>query len=149
MVRAFLALVAIGVLAMGGLVGLQVALEDAGEDHEITNETWTPTAGSVTTLDESNRNGAYYDENVTVHDENDTEMNSGDDYLWNSGNGTVKALSGGDLDGDDNATISYGFAQTTQEQRRLTGMAAQIPRGFGFFVLLAPVLLLLLFVRGL
>jgi hypothetical protein len=142
-VRAILALIAIGILAMGGLAGMQAGLENAGTDNVVTNETWTPDAGNVTTLEESNRSGAYYGDNVTVYDENGTQMDLGEDYEWYVGNGTVKALVGGDLDGDSEATITYSYQQTTKEQRDLTAMAGQVPRAFGYFVLFVPLLLLI------
>lgn len=133
---------------MGGLATFQAGLELAGEDQTIENETWTPDPGNVTALDESNRDGAYYTDNVSVYGEMGGEMEYGSDYIWYAGNGTVQAVQGGDLDGDAEATITYGYQQTTAEQRSLTELAAQVPRGFGFFVLFIPVLLLLLFVTG-
>lgn len=148
MVRAVLGLITIGLLAMMALGGYQAALASAGSDVTITNETWTPDAGNVTQLDESGREDAYYDQTVTVRDENDSLMQAGSDYEWHESNGTVKALSGGDLDGDDNATITYGYEEPTREQQRLTGALSQIPRVMGYLVLFAPVLILLLFVRG-
>lgn len=148
MSRAVVGLLALVILSIGGVYATQAALENAGEDHFVTNETWTPDAGNVTTLEESNRNGAYYDTNVTVYDENGTEMDSGTDYKWYTGNGTVKALVGGGLDGDSSATISYGFQQTTAEQRALAGTLAKIPGMLGLILPVGLAVFFFAFLRG-
>lgn len=146
--RVILAVLAIAMLAIVGAHGFEAALETAGEDHTITNETWTPTAGSVTVLDESNRKGAYYAHNVTVYDENDTEVDPGKDYKWFVGNGTIKALSGGELEGDANASITYEFEQTSETQREFAGLLSHIPRVIGLALPAFVVVILLVFLRG-
>lgn len=148
MVRIILAVIALAILASVAVAGLQAGLEDAGVDHDIANETWTPDAGNVTTLDESHRAGAYYAHNVTVEDENGTKMEYGTDYIWYPGNGTVKALSGGGLDGDASATIDYSFQQTTQEHRGMASLLGQVPRVMGFALPLGVVFLLFMLVRS-
>ena len=150
MVRVILAVIGLAILASVAVAGLQVSLEDAGEDFDVTNETWTPNAGTVTTLEESNRNGAYYSEDsaVDVYDENGTEMDEGTDYEWFGANGTVKALTGGGLDGDSSATITYSFQQTTAEQRGMAALLGQLPRVMGFALPIGAFLFLLFLVRG-
>lgn len=148
MSRAVVSLILLALVAMVGVYGLQAALADAGDSHQIDNETWTPDAGNWTELEQSNRDGAYYDASVSVYDENDTLVEAGVDYEWNTTNGSVKALTGGELDGDANATISYGFDQTTQEQRDLAGLAAIMPRIVGVAFVVVGFLLFLLFING-
>lgn len=148
MARVVLAIIAIGVLAMVGTAGLQAALENAGADHTVVNETWTPDAGNVTALDESNRTGAYYAHNATVYDENGTEMDAGTDYEWYVGNGTVEALTGGGLENDSDATVTYSFQQTTAEQRQLAAVAGQLPRLMGLALPLGALLVLFVFLSG-
>lgn len=148
MSRAVVALLALVILSIGGVYATQAALENAGEDHTVTNETWTPDAGNVTTLEESNRDGAYYNTNVTVYDENGTEMDAGTDYEWFVGNGTVKALVGGDLEGDADATITYKFQQTTEEQRALAATLAEIPGMLGLILPVGLVVFFFAFLRG-
>lgn len=148
MVRVILAVLCIGILASMAVVGLQAGLEDAGEDFTVDNETWTPDAGNVTTLDESNRNGAYYGETVDVWDENGNLTEEGADYEWYAGNGTVKALSGGALDGDTSATITYSYQQTTAEQRQMASLLGQLPRMMGFALPIGAFLFLLFLVRA-
>lgn len=148
MSRAVVAILALVILAMGGVVATQGALENAGEDRYVTNETWTPDAGNVTVLNESQRKGAYYSENATVYDENQTEMDAGTDYEWFSENGTVKAVVGGGLDGDSEATISYAFAQTTAEQRGIARGLSNIPSMLGLVAPLGLVVLFFAFLKG-
>lgn len=142
MTRAVVAVLVLILLAATGVAGLEAALETAGDNVVVENETWEPDAGNVTQLSDSNRTGAYYDENVTVYDENGNLSEPGSDYEWFPGNGTVKALQGGNLDGDTSATITYGYQQTTQEQRNLAGMLGLLPQVIG---ILAPVFLFVLF----
>lgn len=148
MSRAIVAVFALIILAIVGVWGVQAALEDAGEDFTVTNETWTPDAGNVTTLNESNRNGAYYADRVTVYDEDRAEMDEGTDYEWFTDNGTVKALSGGGLDGDANATITYSFQQTSSQQRQFADLAGQIPRALGVLFPMFLLVIFLLLVKG-
>jgi len=148
MSRSVVAVLALVILATAGVWGLQASLETAGQDQTVVNETWTPTAGSVTTLDESNRDGAYYDHNVTVYDTSGAEVDRGDDYRWYPGNGTVEAVAGGELDGDRSANITYGYQQTTGEQRAIAAALGRIPQFIGLIIPVAAVVLFLAFLRG-
>jgi hypothetical protein len=142
MAKIFVGAVMLLIIAASGVVAFQAGLENAGEDITITNETWTPTAGSVTQLDDSGIDGAFYEANVSVYDATTTnELTRGVDYEWFAGNGTVKALVGGALDGDSSALITYSYQRTTATQRQLTGLLAQLPKVIG---LAAPLFLLFL-----
>lgn len=148
MPRVALAFIALAVIATVAVAGLQAGLESAGENELVVNETFTPDAGNVTQLDESNRTGAYYAENVTVYDENGTEMDAGTDYTWFAGNGTVKTLTGGALEGDSDATITYAYQQTTAEQRQMAALLGQLPRVIGFALPIGALFVLFVFLRG-
>lgn len=139
---------ALAVLMAGSVVALQAGLEDGGEEYEIVNETWTPDAGNVTVLDESNRPGAFYDPTVMVYDETGAEVDKGDDYLWYDENGTVQAVTGGQLDGDTSANITYSFSQTTEQQRRFVALLGQVPRAVGLALPIGVVIAFLAFARG-
>lgn len=142
MTRAVVAIAAVILLASAGVYGFEAALATAGEDITIENETWGPDAGNVTELNRSNEEGAFYEESVTVRDENGTLSKAGEDYEWIDSNGTVKALEGGTLDGDTEAGITYSYEQTTEEQRQLAGVLAWLPRLIG---LAAPAFVVVLF----
>lgn len=125
--RALLALVAVALLILLGFNIIGAAVQEAGTDHTVTNETFTPSTSSYVTLNESNRDDVSYvvEDSVTVHDENGTLVDSGD-YDWERTNGTIKAASGGQLDGDANATITYRFAETTENQRQFRGLFTNV-----------------------
>lgn len=149
MPRAIVAVFALIIMVTAGIYGMQASLEGAGENHTVTNETWTSDPGNVTILDESNRTGAYYADStdVTVYnltDTGDVEMEPGTDYEWIPDNGTVKALAGGDLDPATDATISYSFQQTTEEQRGLSSMIGLLPQALALAI---PAFVLVLFFK--
>lgn len=144
MVRAIVGILVLFVIASVGVVGLESALETAGDDVTIVNETWVPDPGSVTTLNDSNIDGAFYDNETTVFNATGEEVDRGSDYEWFVRNGTVKAVVGGALDGESEATITYGYQETTAEQRRLAGLFGRLPQAIG---LIAPVFVLVLLLR--
>lgn len=146
--RAIIAIVAIAIIAVAAPVFFQAALEDAGRDHTVTNETFSPTADTIVQLDDSNRTGAYYEYNATVYNNTDVEMEDGTDYEWFSQNGTIKPLSGGDLAGDGQSKITYSFQQTTPEQRRFADALGLIPQAMGYLLLVGIFLMAVLVVRG-
>lgn len=148
MARLVLAIVALAILGSVGVAGLQAGLENAGEDRTITNESWAPDPGNVTSLKYSSQTGAYYSSNATVYNATGVEMEDGVDFEWFAGNGTVKALSGGDLDGDASAEISYQLQQTTEEQRQFVAVLGHIPRVMGFALPFGAVVFLFILVRG-
>lgn len=136
----------LAIVAILAVYGFQAALADAGENNLVVNETFTPSASTVTELDNSGQTGAYYDNETTVYDENSTVMDRGSDYLWYESNGTVEAVSGGGLDGDSEATITYAYQQTTSEQRGIAealtilGPFVEVGMVFGGIVLLLAIL---------
>lgn len=148
MSRAIAAIFALLILAVGGGYALEASLENAGDDTLIVNESWTPNAGSITVLNESERGGAYYSNQTTVYDENGTLMDRGDDYLWFQNNGTVQAVVGGNLDGDSSALITYEYQQTTAEQRGFAGMLSNIPGVLGWIFPVFIFLIALRFLAG-
>lgn len=132
------------VVLLVGILGANAAFEDSGDDISITNETFTnTTAGAIVELDDSNKTGAFYDNETTVFNDSDVEMVENTDYGWFESNGTLKILSGGDLAGDANGTISYSYDQTSAEQRDLaTGMGALFDALPGVLFLAALVFLI-------
>lgn len=148
MSRAFIAIISIVFVIGVGIWGLQAAVADAGTDHDIDGESWTPNAGNVTTLDHSNLNHTYYDAAVTVYDSNNNKVNPGEDYVWFDHNGTVKAVSGGALDGETSATIDYSYQTTTSDERSLIRMVGHIPQVLGGLIPLFGVALLFMILKS-
>lgn len=146
--RILIAIIGIAMLAMVGLTATHAALENAGDDITVTNETWTPDAGNITQLNDSDRTGAFYASNVTVRDENDTLQDPGTDYDWLEENGTIRAVTGGGLDGDANATVTYEYQLTTDEQRRMAVLLSRLPTLVGYVLPVLAIVFLLRFVGG-
>lgn len=141
--RAVIAIIALVVLGAMGVWGLEASLASAAEDRTIQNETFTPDAGNVTVLEHSQMNHTWYGDDVTVYDENGTQMTNGTDYQWHPANGTLTTLAGGDLATDSQGKITYSFAQTTEAQRQLAQIPNLIPLVLAVVAFLLPLVLLL------
>lgn len=141
--RLIIAFLAVAVIAMSGIAGFQAALGGTATETVVENETWEPVPGNITTLNDSELNGAEYNDTVTVRDSNATTMTDGTDYEWYDGNGTVKAIEGGGLDGEPNATITYDYTRPDEEQLAIAGILSHIPQVMGFVLVLAPLVFLL------
>lgn len=135
MAKAIFAALALVILAIAGVQLFQAGLATAGDKQEISDESFTPTAGSLTTLDRSDLDNAYYSDTVNVQDENGSQSFNGTDYIWFQDNGTIKPLTGGNLDGDASATIDYSYRKTTAEQRGFAQMLSTVPQMLSYVVI--------------
>jgi hypothetical protein len=131
--RIVIAVALLLILAGGATVAYQSALEEGGEQTALDNESWSPDAGNVTTLSDSGLD-VFYDETVDVRDSNGNTMEAGVDYEWFATNGTVKALSGGDLDGESTAYIDYGYSNPTEQQRERAALLSNLPTVIGIAI---------------
>jgi len=147
MARALVAILAIAILFGVGVWGIGAATETAGSNYDIDGETFTPNAGSVTTLDHSNLPDTHYSESVEVFDNNGNLVDPGEDYVWFD-NGTIKTVTGGDLDGLNSATIDYRYEVRTDDQQALIEIAAMFPRIAGAILPLLGLGILLVILRG-
>lgn len=136
--RALIILLAVAMLVLVGAAAANSALTTAGQHETIVNETFTPDSGNITTLNQSNRvDCCIYDRTVTVYDEKGSLAVNQTDYRWYPSNGTIKTLSGGELDGDNSATITYGFSTPTALSKGIAGVFAS---GFDVAALMVFVL---------
>jgi hypothetical protein len=133
---------------MVAVVGGNAALQNAGQDHDVPNETFTPDAGNVTTLSQSNQDDAYYDPAVSVVDNNGDLMYNGSDYRWIRSNGTVYTIPGGRLDNAPSAEITYGYQLVSNEQKEFAALLAQIPGALGLLLPAFGFVLFLLILKG-
>jgi len=146
--RAFVAILGLAIVAAMAIGGFQLALSDAGDDVTVSNETWTPNAGTYVALNKSNLQHASYDPTVIVRDENDTLQDLGTDYDWNDTQGTVQATAGGGLDGDANASITYGYQVSTEQQREVATALGLLPEIMGFLLPVLGIVILLKLLGG-
>lgn len=124
MTRAIVAILALALLLLGGAAAVSDAYESAGQHSEIENESFQPDAGNVTALEHSNLESVFYDHAVRVYGENGQLVDEGADYEWYRGNGTIRTLAGGRLDGDTQADITYGYSTTTDTQTEFASLFA-------------------------
>jgi len=117
-------LVALALLAFVGVAAVQATVLDAGEQFDVNSEEFEPDAGNYTTLDNSRLDGATYDPNPTVFQNNGAVADEGEDYKWNASDGTILVVEGGDLDTNKNATIDYEYTVPTDEQSQLANATA-------------------------
>ena len=148
MSRAIIAIMSIVVIGALGVWGLQAAAANAGVNHAIQDESFTPNAGNVTTLAHSNLDHTYYDESVTVHDNNGDLMDPQNDYVWYDSNGTIRTVVGGDLDGATSATIDYRYQTTTNDQQALITVVGMLPRVLGVVLPLLGLAMLFVIMKG-
>lgn len=122
------ALVAIAVILMAGVGAVQSAYRSSVSESQpettVTNETFTVSEGSVTTLSESNRDVVYND-TVTLR-QNGTVFDQSGNYSWLEANGTIQVQAGSGLTDGASANITYGYHVPENEQR-LTRDLALVP----------------------
>jgi hypothetical protein len=119
MTQRIIALVALSLLFILGIAGVQAAVLNSGEQVNFENEEFTADVGNVTQLNNSGL-PVVYDESVTVervkNNGNTQTLIEGQDYEWIRDNGTVKTLSGGELNDGDTARIDYGYNAPDEEE---------------------------------
>lgn len=108
---------AAAILVLALILGVAYTYETSRPHTDVVNETWTPDAGNVTQLDDSELADTTYDTNVTVRNSSDVVMENETDYEWIPSNGTIKTITGGDLDGESSANITYGYDSPTDFQQ--------------------------------
>lgn len=143
--RAAVAIFAVVILVGAVPVALSSTLEQSATGQTITNETFTPTGGTVTTLNESNRADVLYNESVTVYNDTDVRMTDGN-YTWFATNGTLKTTAGSQLADDPSGNVTYGYLDTTEDHLTLTAVFSTIPDAVGIAL---PILVAVVFIRAL
>jgi len=135
--------VAVAVLLLAGALAVGYAGGEAGQRYSVDNETWTADPGNTTELNQSFVANASYDSSVSVEDSDGTRMRPGEDYVWNTENGTVRATENGSLSDGEEATIDYRYGVPTDQQQALIGFFAT---GYQFA---APLVIILMVGVGL
>lgn len=148
MARAIVAILCLALVVIITLQGGQAALDDAGPQTDIVDESFTPDAGNVTTLDHSNLANTDYDDSVTVEDGSGSLADPNVDYIWHQNNGTIETLAGGILDGDNSATIDYGYEKSTEQQRDLASLIGMLWNALAVVLPFLAVIVFILMVKG-
>lgn len=121
------ALVAVALLLVSGVAATSASFQSSGEQTTVEAESFDPDAGNVTALADSNFPNAIYAEDVVVRNTAGARMSPDEDYVWFSSNGTVGTVTGGRLDGESSASITYSYSEPSENSR---GIATLL--GYGF-----------------
>lgn len=138
-----LAVAGVAMLVFVGMYVVDAAVDNSQHDVTVVNESFTPSGGEVTQLQNSNLSRADYDDNVTVRFENGTVVDRAGNYTWFSGNGTVRTTAGSRLASVSTALITYGYNGHTLEQTAIVNISIETMSLLKPMVLAAFVALLL------
>jgi hypothetical protein len=130
---------AVGVLIAGVVVALLVlsgvqaafsdAAQDTGDQFVVQNETWTVQTGSAVSLDESNRADVVYANSTEISvRQNGEPVPEENNWRWDEQNGTITALSGGELTDGTPADITYRYYDPTSEQELARDVGTALPQ---------------------
>lgn len=143
-------LVAVSVLAVfavGAFVAFQVsdvAQNDApATDRNVTNESLVQEYDSYQFVDNAtNQYTAGFNDSVTVYNQSNHELVEGQDYEWNSTDGTILYLSSPNTTEGNTSTISYTYQYNTQDVRDVSRPLTAITESFGLVAFAAGALAL-------
>ena len=135
MTERIVVLVSLAIILIAGVTGINAAVKASGPATTVSDENFTPNAGNVTELSQSNVKTAIYDRQVVVLDENGTRMLEDNDFYWHEDNGTLETIEGGDLDGDTSASISYGYNEPGGEVRGFASIVGYGMDIMSFFII--------------
>lgn len=123
--KLILATVAVAVIVLAGAAAVDAGVSATGQQQTFS-ESFVPSAGAVTALDQSELDPVRYfhESNVTVTNGSGVVMAAGVDYEWIRSNGTVETLAGGRLDGDSTADITYGYRATSSDATDVAHLGA-------------------------
>lgn len=110
-------------IALVGVLGIVWATGAAYADSPETNysvdgETHTADVGNITPVNAPSYALRFLD-NETINDSNGITLNEGDDYEWNTTNGSIRWLSSGNYADGETMTVDYTFVGKTPEARTM------------------------------
>lgn len=141
--QTIIAAVVVALVLLGGGIGVQYSMQEAGTQHNYTEEFDTGTVGSTVTFNESNIDRVYYTERVTVTNESGENMLEGDDFEWYQENGTLK-VSSSDLANNVNAQIDYSLRNPTDSQHTFATILGNIYQSGAYIPMLVILALVFL-----
>lgn len=125
--RIMFAAVAVAILLLGATAAFGYAGWEAGNETEVTNETFQPADNKTVELQYSNQPNTLYSDTVTVTNTTDgTEFHPGGNYTWHDGNGTLFVEGNSDLAAASEANATYSFSETNAEAYGFIQMFASI-----------------------
>lgn len=129
MARAFIGAVFFMLILSLGVVAVQDSMDRGGEPYTVQGESIADsplTGGQTYEVDNANVPNARFQNRVEVRNGTGEMMVADEDYVWYPSNGSVKVVTGGRIDGDEEMTITYAYNVPTDEQRELTTIVGQL-----------------------
>lgn len=147
--QAIILVVLVGMCVVGVGIATSYASVTTADDR-VVNETNATGAGmnETVTFNSSNLDGAYYSENATVLDENGTELDDPNDYVWHPENGTLTVQSSEAA--NESLTANYTVWERSNEQQTVTATIAGLQQAGAWlpFVLFVGLLLVAMTTLG-
>jgi len=137
---AAIAAIGLGLFLLTGAYIVDATVQESRHDITVTNESFTPDGGNLSTFEASNLDDAEYDDSVTVRNDSDgSTFEASGNYTWFETNGTLKTTANSDLATTSTATITFSYTGQTAEQAATTGIVvdlwgALVPLAFVGFV---------------
>ncbi len=139
---AAVALLIVAIAVVGTAAGAQLVFEDTGDHTSIEESFTTGSVGDTVVLNESNREGVFYDRDVTVTNDTGERMIQGTDFEWDDRNGTLTVESDS-LASQSNATIDYGYNTPNESQRMVASWMGMLTGNLATFLPLLMIIGLL------
>jgi len=100
-----------------------IAQNDApAEPQNVTNESIVQETNAYQFVDNATEEfTAGFNDSVTVYNNSSVELTEGDDYEWNSTDGTIKFLNSPKTQDGEPANISYTYFENTQQVKEVSG----------------------------
>jgi len=117
----------VGILALG----VNVAYDDAGVEHDVTNESITVDYAQNVSVD---TDADEYGTDPTVRNSSGAVLEAGMDYTWDADAGSVSWQNTSSTTDGEEASISYTYTERTQA----TEVSWSVLRPFGAIVWVIP-----------
>jgi len=146
--RWVVALFGLLIVASLGIWGLEFAMVEAGTDVDVINESWTPQNNTWVEVNSSDEPRSIFEKDTTVYNETNTTMLIPEDYRWSPENQSLWTNTTGNLSQDDNATVTYGYSQLSEDAWQFSALLSYIPLFIGIVFIGVIDLIFLGLLRG-
>lgn len=122
-VPAAVAVVAVMLFAVGGIYVLDASAQDSRHQIAVTNTSFTPDGGNISSTEYSNLSRAEYDESVTVRGEDKSVIDQTGNYTWHTSNGTLRTTPNSTLANQSVGYLSLNYTGQTPKQTAVTNIS--------------------------
>jgi len=124
---AAIAAIGLGLFLLAGAYIVDATVQESRHAISVTNESFAPDGGNLSTFKASNLADAEYDDLVTVRNDSDgSRFEESGNYTWFETNGTLKTTVNSDLAATTTATITYSYDGQTARQAATTNIVVDL-----------------------